>query len=118
MKKILLVEDDEFLNQLYSTLLTKEGYSVESLMNGKEALTTIEKGGWDLVLLDVVLPGMDGFEVLASLQKKPSCPLIFMTNLDGSEKDKEQLSQADGYWIKSNMTPPEFLDKVKKILAG
>ena len=117
-KRILLVEDDTFLNQLYTDLLTKEGYDVTSVVDGETALEKIQKNSWDLILLDVVLPGKSGFEVFADVTKnsKNKSPIIFMTNLDSSDKDKKQLEQAQGYWIKSNMSPPEFIANVKKIL--
>jgi len=118
-KRILLVEDDTFLNQLYSDLLAKEGYEVASAVTGEIALEKMQAASWDLVLLDVVLPGKSGFDVLAEVSKKskPKYPIIFMTNLDSNDKDKKNLEQATGYWIKSNMSPPEFLANVKKILS-
>lgn len=119
MKKIILVEDDQFLQQLYNDLLTQEGYSVKAVDNGNDALKEIEHGVWDLVLLDIMLPGMDGFTIFDKLvkdKKKPKCPIVFMTNLDGSENDKKKLGKADAYWIKSSMAPPDFIENVKKIL--
>ena len=117
-KRILLVEDDNFLNQLYTDLLKKEGYEVTSVIDGETALEKIQTNSWDLILLDIVLPGKSGFEVFAEVSKKskPKYPIIFMTNLDSSDKDKKQLEQATGYWTKSNMSPPEFIANVKKIL--
>jgi len=118
MKKILLIEDDVFLNQLYSDLLTQEKYEVTSITDGKEALSKIQKGSWDLILLDVMLPGMNGFEIFAEVKKDHNfkTPIIFMTNLDSNDSDKKSLKEATDYWIKSNMTPPEFIEKVKNAL--
>lgn len=116
MKKILLVEDDVFLKQLYTDILTQASYEVVSIDEGTEALKQIEDHTWDLILLDIILPNMDGFTILNTLiekNKKPTCPIVFMTNLDGNEDDKIKLGKADDFWIKSNMSPPEFLEKVK-----
>ncbi|MDO8260549.1 MAG: response regulator [Candidatus Magasanikbacteria bacterium] len=119
MKKILLVEDDVFLKQLYSDLLTQEKYTFTSVDNGTDAYIEIKKGDWDLILLDVMLPGMTGFEIFNKIQEEKISikKLVFMTNLDSSDKDRSSLEKADEYWIKSNMTPPDFLEKVKKILG-
>jgi len=114
----MLVEDDTLLNELYTNLLTKKGYDVVSVKDGETAVEKIKQGSWDLVLLDVVLPGISGFEVFSKITKptKPSYPIYFLTNLDSNDKDKKQLEQAAGYWIKSNMSPPDFLQKVKEVL--
>ena len=120
MKKILVVEDDQFLKQLYIDILKQEHYDVESVDDGAKALKVMEKETWDLILLDMILPHMDGYTILTTLienKKRPACPVVFMTNLDGNdETDKKKLSLADDCWIKSNMSPPEFLEKVKAIL--
>ena len=117
-KKVLLVEDDKFLNKLYLDLLTSEGYKVSLAEDGASALEKIQSDGWDLILLDVILPKMNGFEIFDKLDKsqKNHCPIIFMTNLDSSDKDKAKLEKADEYWIKSDMSPPDFIKKVKSVL--
>lgn len=116
---ILLVEDDEFLHQLYSELLSAEGYAVTGTMDGTDAYEKMRDSKWDLILLDVMLPGMDGFEIMDRLLKekaKLNCPVIFLTNLDSTESDKKNLEKAQGYWTKSDMSPPEFVQKVKEVL--
>ncbi len=118
MKKILLIEDDLFLKQLYTDVLTQEGYNVVSIEDGNVALKEIEKNTWDLILLDIMLPGLDGFTILDTLikeKKRPSCPIVFMTNMDGNEQDIKKLSKANDYWIKSNMSPPDFIEKVNNL---
>lgn len=115
-KRILLVEDDDFLRQLYVDLLVDAGFTPDTAADGQAAYAKIAQGSWDLVLLDVMLPKMTGFEIIAKLEaegKKPKFPIIFMTNLDGSDDDKEKLSLATAYWIKSNMSPPDFIKKVQ-----
>jgi DNA-binding response OmpR family regulator len=68
MKKILLIEDDVFLNQLYTDLLTNEKYNVTSIVDGNEALKQILEKEWDLIVLDVMLPGMTCFEILKKVK--------------------------------------------------
>lgn len=119
MKRILLIEDDAFLKQLYRDILLEEGYNVKTIDEGKAALELIKKDAWDLILLDILLPNLDGFTIVDRLlteHKKPHCPIIFMTNLDATDNDKEKLRVADDYWVKSSMSPPEFLDKVKQTI--
>lgn len=121
MKKILLIEDDVFLNQLYTDLLTKEKYSITAVTEGNEGLQQILHNKWDLILLDVMLPGITGFEILDKVKtEQPALktPIIFMTNLDSTDDDKKSLKQATDFWIKSNMTPPEFIEKVKNMLKA
>ena len=120
MKKILLVEDDIFLQQLYSDLLKAEKYEVVTSEEGNDALAHILKDGWDLILLDVMLPVLTGFEIVTKAHEKLGhdikFPIVFMTNLDSTDDDKKKLQLGTDYWIKSNMSPPEFIEKVKKIL--
>ena len=59
-KKILVAEDDQFLRELYSDVLKGEGYNIEVAMDGEEAFQKMSKGGWDLVLLDIIMPNMSG----------------------------------------------------------
>lgn len=117
--KVLLVEDDEFLHQLYLDLLQGEGYEVTGVKNGNDAFDHIKKNAWDLILLDVMLPGMTGFSILSRVKElhiQVRCPIIFLTNLDANEKDKHLLELATNYWIKSELTPPDFLSHVKAVL--
>lgn len=118
-KHILLVEDDQFLHQLYSDLLKNEQYDVTGVLNGTEAFEKIKMNTWDLILLDVMLPGMDGFEILDTITKeniKLKCPVVYLTNLDGSDSDKKNLAKAQDHWIKSDMSPPQFVEKVNALL--
>ena len=122
-KKIFLVEDDDRLLQLYHQLLDADGYQVETCNNGLEALAKMQEGGFDLVLLDIMLPGKDGLEILEALQnKKPKNPIksiILLTNLAKNETIARALKNGvDGYIIKSRYSPEEFLAEVKKTLTA
>lgn len=115
-KKVLLVEDDVFVSDVYSTRLSKEGYQVFLMNNGRDAVGWLEENTPDIVLLDIMMPYMDGIEVLKELRQKDSCkevPVIMLTNLSEKENIREALSLgANDYLIKSHFTPSEIVTKV------
>lgn len=118
-KRILIVEDDNFLREIYVDTLSGEGFYIETAVDGEQALEKIKKGTWDLVLLDIIMPKFDGLEVLRRLKSDPlfkAPKIIFLTNLDKDEEIKEALKLGDGYFIKSQLNPQEFLEKVKSNL--
>lgn len=119
-KTILLVEDDAFVSDIYQTKLGQSGYEVQVAENGLEAMKFAGKKAPDLVLLDIVMPYMDGIEVLRKLKEKEewkSIPVILLTNLSEKEKVEEGLSLgASDYLIKSHFTPSEVVEKVKALL--
>ncbi len=119
--KILVVEDDAFLREVFLETLQREGYEVESAANGNEGLEKLQQAGWDLVLLDIIMPEMDGLEVMkrinASGKEKPCKKVIFLTNLDNDNVLKEALTLGDGYLIKSQLTPPDLVKEVKLFLS-
>ncbi len=119
-KKILIVEDDRFLRELIVQKLTKENYQAIEATDGEEGLKMIKEEKPDLVLLDLILPGIDGFEVLAMAKEEPelkAIPVIILSNL-GQKDDIERgmkLGAAD-YMIKAHFTPGEIIEKIKTIL--
>lgn len=117
--KILLVEDDEFIRDIYYEILSTTGYNVTNAINGQEAYDQIKKGTWDLVLLDVMMPVMTGIEVLKRLKEEKAKTnykkLIFLTNIDDGEEINEIISLSDGYFLKSDLTPPILIEKVKAL---
>lgn len=119
-KIILLVEDDVFVSDIYQTKLGSEGFLVQVAENGLEAMKFMEKGKPDLVLLDIVMPYMDGMEVLKRLKENTdwkNIPVILLTNLSEKEKIEEGLGMgATDYLIKSHFTPTEVVEKVKSVL--
>lgn len=119
-KKILLIEDDDFLRELYIDLLTGEGYSVESAQDGTRGLEKIKRGGWDLVLVDMILPGMSGLELVKSTATNASIKLykhlVFLTNMYNDSQEKEALTMADAYLVKILLTPDTFIKEVKKYI--
>lgn len=120
--KILIVEDDQFLRDLFVMKLKKEGATVIESEDGEDALRKIRGGSLDLVLLDIVLPKLDGFEVLKKLKSEKNkdvskIPIILLTNL-GQQDDINQglQSGADAYIIKAHFTPSEVVKKIKEVL--
>jgi len=119
-KVILIIEDDRFLRELISQKLTREGYDVLEAVDGEEGVKKVKEGKPDIVLLDLILPGIDGFEVLSQVKKDDTVskiPVIILSNL-GQKEDVERglnLGAVD-YLIKAHFTPKEIIDKVKNIL--
>ncbi len=117
---ILLVEDDKFLVDIFATRLKSAGYSVLVANDGESGLQVATEHHPHLILLDVIMPQMDGYEVLAKLKQQDmtkDIPVILLTNL-GHEEDVEKglKSGAAGYMIKAQYTPTEVLNKVKEVL--
>ena len=119
-KNILIIEDDKFLRELIIQKLIKEGYDTAEAIDGEEGIKKVKTVKPDLVLLDLILPGIDGFEVLTRMKKDPSLvqiPVIILSNL-GQKDDVERglkLGAVD-YLIKAHFTPREIIDKIKNTL--
>ncbi|MBU4360625.1 response regulator [Candidatus Parcubacteria bacterium] len=119
-KKILLVEDEKTLSEMYQTKLEREKFTVISVQNGGQALEKVKAEKPDLILLDIILPKTNGFDILAELKansKLKKIPVIMLTNL-GQEEDikKGEKLGAKDYIVKANSTPAQVVDKVKKLL--
>lgn len=120
-KKILIVEDDRFLRELMAKKLTAEGFDVKEAVDGEDGLKKAKEEKPNLILLDLILPGIDGFEVLSRIKEDPSLeiiPVIILSNL-GQKEDVERglkLGAAD-YLVKAKFTPSEIIEKVRKILG-
>lgn len=121
-KRILIVEDDKFLSEMYATKLKESGFEIEVAYDGEEGLRKMAEFKPDLVLLDIVLPKIDGFEVMQKIKKDPSFKdinIIALTNLGQKEEVERGLALgADDYAIKAHFTPTEVVAKVKKILKA
>jgi DNA-binding response OmpR family regulator len=121
-KKVLLVEDDPFISGMYQTKLKLEGYDVDTVVDGEAALQKMEEQEYAIVLLDIMMPKLNGFEVLKEIRtgaKKSisDTPVIMLTNL-GQKSDIEQglLLGANDYIVKANFTPSEVVEKIKKLI--
>ncbi len=120
-RKILIVEDDKFLRELMSQKLLNEKFEVEEAIDGENGLKKMKEKRPDLVLLDLILPGVDGFEVLAKMREDPSLesiPVIILSNLGQREDIERGLKLgASDYLVKARFTPGEIIDKIKKLLG-
>ncbi len=119
-KKILIVEDDKFLRELIAQKLIQEGYEISEAIDGEQGIKNVEEEKPDLVLLDLILPGIDGFEVLAKMKTSPALseiPVIILSNL-GQKNDIEKGLKmgANDYLIKAHFTPGEIVEKIKLVL--
>ena len=118
--KIVLAEDDDFLRDICETKLKKEGFSVSAACNGVEALAKIKEETPNIILLDIIMPEMDGFEVLKKIKEIPekaSIPVIMLTNLgQASEIEKGFALGAEDYIIKAHFTVGEIIEKVREII--
>jgi DNA-binding response OmpR family regulator len=119
-QKILLVEDDGFLASIYAQKLELEGFDVTLATNGEDGLKLAVKDPPALILLDLLMPKMDGFEVLEKLKADDtlkSIPVLVLTNL-GQREDVERCMRlgAIGYIIKAHSLPNETVKRVKEIL--
>ncbi len=120
-KKVMVVDDDQYIRELYVEILTDEGYTVDSAREGVEAFNKLKKGGYDLILLDVMMPKMDGLSVMDALVKTPppvkNGPIILLTNLDHEPLIRDAMSKgAAAFIIKADITPGDLLEQVKKYL--
>lgn len=119
-KTILVVEDDKFLRELIVRKLREEDFNISEAIDGEDGIKKIKEEKPDLVLLDLILPGIDGFEVLSKMKEDMSLaqiPVIILSNL-GQKDDVERgfkLGAVD-YLIKAHFTPGEIIEKVRGIL--
>lgn len=119
-KKILIVEDDKFLRGLIVQKLSQEDYDTVEAVDGEQGIKKIKSEKPDLILLDLILPGVDGFEVLSKIKEDPglsNIPVIILSNL-GQRDDVEKglkLGAVD-YLIKAHFTPGEIIEKIKTAL--
>lgn len=120
MKYILLVEDDPFIADIYATRLKEDGFTVDLASDGQECLDKIREKKPDLLVLDIVLPRIDGWEILEEIRKDnklKDTKVIIISNL--SQKSEVQKGMELGalkYLIKAYYTPAEIIQEVKKIL--
>lgn len=122
MGKILIVEDDPLMLRMYQKIFTLEKYDVDIAVNGEEALEKIHANRPILILLDIMMPKLNGLQVLDKLKSDPdtkTIPVVMLTNL-ASEKDAESamFKGAVKYIVKSQFDPKQVTTMVKEILAG
>lgn len=121
-KKILLVEDEDFIRELYTRQLVKAGFVVKGAVNGQSGLDILKNEQFDLLLLDIMLPGMNGLQLLREFKtQNPKSPMItiLLTNLGQEAVIKEGFELgAQAYLIKASYTPDQVVNEVKNALFG
>lgn len=119
--KIFLVDDDEFLLDMYSVKFKEEGFDIDVASSGEAALEKLKKNTYDIVLLDIVMPTLDGFEVLSQMKRDNiggGVPVIVLSNLGQKEDIERGLALgAKDYVVKAHFTPREVVDKVRVYLG-
>lgn len=114
--KILCIEDEHFIAELYARALTKAGYEITVIVDGVEGLKAAQSNLYDIILLDLMIPNMTGGEVLQRLRDPAQTPslkakIIITTNLEQKEETRQEIEKlADGYLIKAEVTPHQLVD--------
>lgn len=118
--KILLVEDDPFLLSMYATKFELEGFKIATADNGEKGLQMASDEEPDIILLDILMPKMNGFEVLEGLKSKEetkNIPVILLTNLNQKDEVERGMALgADDYLIKAHFMPSEVVGKIQKVI--
>ena len=122
-QKILVLEDDQYTRDIYHDVLTEAGFEVTTAVDGEEGLVKIKEGGYNLILLDMMMPKLDGLGVLAALKENPpkvsNGPIILLTNLAHDPViNKAVALGAKSYLIKSDLNPDQLVAKVKEALKS
>ncbi len=122
MAKILIVEDDPLMARLYEKVFKFEGYEVDVALNGREGLDKVHAAKPTIMVLDIMMPEMNGLEVLDKLKADPdtkSIPVVVLTNLAGSQDAEAALTKgAVKYIVKSEYEPKQIANMIKEVLAG
>jgi len=120
MAKVLIVDDDMTLRELYEERMKAEGYTIISASDGEEAIEKTTKEKPDVILLDIMMPKINGIDVMKMLREKDETkgiPIIILTALiQEIDKIKDMMKPTDGYLVKSEIMPKDVVDKVKKSL--
>ena len=121
-RRILLAEDDRFLRKAAATALKRQGFAVLEAVEGEEALRVARAEAPDLILLDLIMPKLQGFEVLRALKADPATaatPVLILSNL-GQDSDVKQAMEAGaaGYFVKVNLSLQDLVKRVVEILGG
>lgn len=120
--KILCVEDEHFISELYARALRRAGYDVTTLLSGEDGLTAAKKNEYDIIMLDLMIPGITGFEVLRRLRTDVpdlKAKILITTNLDQEDESREEIERmADGYLIKAEFTPRQLVEIINSVANG
>ena len=120
-KKVLCIEDEHFISELYVRALTRGGYVTDVELDGQKALVKAQTDQYDIILLDLMIPNLDGIEILRTLRDPAKTPhlkakIIIITNLEQREEVRADIEkQADGYIVKAEITPRELVEFLAKL---
>jgi len=120
-KRVLCIEDEHFISELYTRALSRRGYAVDVEMDGQKGLTKAQTDNYDVILLDLMIPTIDGIEILRTLRDSTKTPhlkakVLIITNLEQREDVRADIEkQADGYIVKAEITPRELADILDKL---
>ena len=122
MTRVLIVEDELSLRELYSDFLRDSGFSVDEAVDGETATSKINQGDWDILLLDIMLPRLDGMEILHKIKTDKSLnskPVLIMSNLeDPSIVQKCLDSGAKEFLAKAELTPPDIIKAIERYIPN
>jgi DNA-binding response OmpR family regulator len=122
-KRVLVIEDERFISELYTRALQNAGYEVATVGDGELALREAVNNRYDVILLDIMLPTMNGVDLLYKMKSEHVQPpmtakVIITTNMDQKEETRAKIeSMADGYLIKAELTPKELVNYVNQVLG-
>lgn len=119
-KTIMIVEDDRFLSSLIKARLEKDGFTATQAFDGDEAIKMLRQGTWDLIVLDLIMPKVSGFEVLEAISLDPQLnktPIVILSNLaQDSDIEKAKSLGATEYFVKVRVSIDDLVNKVKTII--
>ncbi len=122
VKKILLVEDEESIRDLYTRQLTNDGFQVKTAFSGKAGLDALKAEAFDVLLLDIMLPDMNGLQLLREIKTEnlhPDMKVVMLTNLGQEDLIKQAFSMGtQSYLIKSSYTPEQISNEVKNLFKA
>jgi len=120
--KILIIEDDRYISKMYQLKLSLDGFDVQVADNGRIGVDKVKEFKPDIILCDILMPELDGFEVIKMVkadEESKTIPILIMSNLGQEDHIQKGLALgALGYIVKSQYTPSKVVDKIKEILAG
>jgi CheY-like chemotaxis protein len=120
-KRILCIEDERFISELYGRAFSRGGYAVDFVTDGSQGLQLAQADQYDVILLDLMIPTIDGIEILRTLRDPAKTPhlkakIIVITNLEQREEVRADIErQADGYIIKAEITPRELREVIDNL---
>jgi len=120
-KRVLCIEDEHFISELYARALGRRGYDVDIELDGQRGLEKAQTNHYDIILIDLMVPTIDGIEILRTLRDSAKTPhlkakIIIITNLEQREDVRADIEkQADGYLVKAEITPYELADILDKL---